>query len=81
MRKEKPAIRCSGCGYCSGFRPMRNTRTEFTCTHPDQRYIQDYFLRKNMLKMPGFIGFGAKYSEAVPVKTAPAWCPEKKAQK
>ena len=52
------------------------------CSHcSSYRYIHDYFLRKNMLKMPCFIGFGAKYSEAVPVKTAPAWCPEKKAQK
>ena len=79
MKKEGQAIRCSECGYCSGFRPMRNTRTEFTCTHPDQRYIQDYFFRKNMRKMPGFIGFGERYSEEVPVRTAPAWCPKKRA--
>lgn len=25
----------------------------------------------------GFIGFGARYSEEVPVKTSPAWCPKK----
>ena len=81
MKEAKPAIRCSGCSHCSSYRPLGNSRTEFTCAHPDQRYIQDYFLRKNMLQLPGVIGFGAQYSEAVPVKTAPAWCPEKKAQK
>ncbi len=53
MKKEGQAtIRCSECGYCSGFRPVGNTRTEFTCAHPDQRYIQDYFFRKNMRKIP-----------------------------
>ena len=78
MKKEEQAIRCSGCSHCSGFRPMGNTRTEFTCAHLDQRYIQDYFFRKNMRKMPGFIGFGERYSAEVPVRTAPAWCPKKR---
>ena len=31
--------------------------------------------------MPGFLGYGARYSDAVPIKTAPAWCPKKKAPK
>ena len=35
-------------------------------------HIQDYFHEKKMSKMPGFLGFGARYSDAVPVKTAPA---------
>ena len=55
--------------------------TSFTCSHPDQGYIQDYFREKRMNKMPGFLGYGARYSEAVPIKTAPAWCPEKRAAK
>lgn len=37
-----------------------------------------YMVLKRIQKMPGFIGFGARYSDAVPIKTAPAWCPEKK---
>ena len=75
----KNTIKCSGCQYCSGLRPVGNTRTSFTCFHPNQDYIKDYFHEKRMQKMPGFLGFGAKYSDAVPIKTAPAWCPEKKA--
>ena len=75
----KNTIKCSSCQYCSGLRPVGNTRTSFTCSHPDQGYINDYFREKRMQKMPGFLGFGAKYSHAVPIKTAPAWCPKKKA--
>lgn len=78
MMKDKEIIKCSGCQHCSGLRPIGNTRTSFTCSHPDQGYINNYFREKRMQKMPGFLGFGARYSDAVPVKTAPAWCPEKK---
>ncbi len=35
MKNQKQTIKCSECGYCSGLRPVGNTRTEFTCTHPD----------------------------------------------
>ena len=34
MKNQKQTIKCSECEYCSGLRPVRNTRTEFTCTHP-----------------------------------------------
>ena len=78
MKDKKEIIKCSGCQHCSGLRPIGNTRTSFTCSHPDQSYINNYFREKRMQKMPGFLGFGARYSDAVPVKTAPAWCPEKK---
>lgn len=78
MENKKQSIKCSDCQHCSGFRPLGNTRTEFTCTHPDRDYINDYFHEKGIQKMPGFIGFGARYSDAVPIKTAPAWCPKKK---
>ena len=78
MKDKKEIIKCSGCQHCSGLRPIGNTRTSFTCSHPDQGYINNYFREKRMQKMPGFLGFGARYSDAVPVKTAPAWCPEKK---
>ncbi len=36
----KRIIRCSECGYCREFRPVRNTRSSFTCEHPDGDYIQ-----------------------------------------
>ena len=78
MEDKKDTIKCSSCQHCSGFRPYGNTRTSFTCSHPDQGYIQNYFHEKRMSKMPGFLGFGARYSDAVPIKTAPAWCPKKK---
>ncbi len=78
MKNQKQTIKCSECEYCNGLRPVRNTRTEFTCTHPDQGYIKDYFHKNRINKMPAFIGFSARYSDAVPIKTAPAWCPKKK---
>ena len=79
MNNKKNTIKCSGCQHCSGLRPVGNTRTSFSCSHPDQGYILDYFREKRIQKMPGFLGYGARYSDAVPIKTAPAWCPEKKA--
>lgn len=78
MNNKKNIIKCSGCQHCSGLRKVGNTRTRFTCSHPDQGYIQNYFHEKRMQKMPGFLGYGARYSDAVSIKTAPAWCPEKK---
>ena len=78
MKNQKQTIKCSECGYCSGFRPVGNTRTEFTCTHPDRDYLKNYFHEKRINKMLAFIGFGARYSDVVPIKTAPSWCPKKK---
>ena len=81
MKNQKQTIKCSECNHCSGLRCPGSTSTSFTCSHPDQGYIQDYFREKRMNKMPGFLGYGARYSEAVPIKTSPAWCPEKKGGK
>lgn len=78
MKNPKQTIKCSACNHCSGFRPLGNTRTKFTCAHPDQEHINDYFHKNRINKMPGFIGYGAGYSDVVPIKTAPAWCPKKK---
>lgn len=75
---KKQTIKCSNCDYCNGFRPVGNTRTEFICIHPDQDYIKNYFHEMRINKMPAFIGFGVRYSDTVPIKTAPAWCPKKK---
>ena len=77
MKRQNQTIKCSECEYCNGLCPVRNTRTEFTCIHPDQSYIKDYFNKKRINKMLAFIGFSACYSDAVLIKTAPAWCPQK----
>lgn len=71
-------VRCSECEYCNEYRKLGNTRSSFTCEHPDSSYIRDYFREHNIHKMEGFLGFGAKFSTDVPIKTAPAWCPKKK---
>ena len=71
-------IRCADCGHCKGFRKMSNTRSSFSCEHPDQRYILDYFKDHKIHKMPGFLGYGKLFSSEVPIKTSPAWCPKKK---
>ena len=81
MKDQKQTIKCSACQHCSGFRSLGNTRTSFTCRHPDQRYIENYFHKKRMQKMLGFLRYGARYSDTVPVKTSPAWCPKKKPPK
>lgn len=71
-------IKCAGCEYCEEFRPLGNTRSEFTCQHPDRAYIEEYFKTHGIQKMPRFLGFGERYSSEVPIKTSPAWCPKKK---
>lgn len=73
----KEIIRCSECTYCKEFRKYGNTRSNFFCEHPDQNYIYDYFEENRMVKMPGFLGFGEKWSHDVPLKTSPRWCPKK----
>lgn len=74
-------IRCADCEHCKRYRRVGNARSQFTCEHPNQRYIADYFRTHKMKKMEGVIGFGAKYSEEVPIKTSPAWCPKKAGNK
>ena len=76
MNKEK--IRCKDCEYCKCIGGLRATRGEFFCEHPDYEYIDEYFRRKRMAKMPRFLGFGKPYSKEVPIKTSPAWCPLKR---
>ena len=71
-------IKCSNCEHCREFRPVGNKRSQFTCEHPDYTYIRDYFREHNIHKMERFLGFGARFSTEVPIKTSPAWCPKKK---
>ena len=68
-------IRCSECEHCEEYGRRGNSRSKYSCGHPDQRYILDYFQKHHINKMPGFLNFG-KPGE-VPVKTSPAWCPKK----
>lgn len=70
-------IKCADCEHCKGFRKMNNTRASFSCEHPDQRYILDYFKEHNIHKMPGFISYGEKFKSVPSIKTSPAWCPKK----
>lgn len=77
MRKEEK-IKCAECSYCESYREERRTRSGFVCEHPDQKYILEYFKQNRISKMPGFLGYGAKWSEEVPVKTSPKWCPRKR---
>lgn len=75
---KKSEIKCSECEYCSKSRYPRNTRSEFTCKHPDSEYIWKYYREHNIRKMEGFLGFGKPYNDEIPVKTSPGWCPRKK---
>lgn len=52
MEAKKQSVKCSECDYFSGFRPLGNTRTEFTCIHSDQDYIKNYFHEKEYKKCP-----------------------------
>ena len=77
--KEK--MKCSECEFCRSIRPRNNSRSEFTCSHPDQSYILDYFHEHRMSKAPGFLAYGKAWSDEVPIKTSPAWCPKKRKDK
>ncbi len=79
MKKEK--IKCSECEYCKEARYHKRDSSDFTCEHSDREYIREYFEEHRMQKMAGYLGSGKRYSHEVPVRTSPAWCPKKKAQK
>lgn len=72
-------IKCAECEFCRKIHPLGYKRAEYICMHPDQSYIIDYFKKKEMLKMPGFLAFGPP--DEVPLKTSPAWCPRKLGKK
>lgn len=74
----KKGIKCSECEYCRSLRPYGNRRSTFSCGHPDQNYINDYFKEHRLQKMPGFLDYGKAWSDEVPIKTSPAWCPKKR---
>jgi len=75
---EKQIIKCSECEHCKEFRPVGNTRSEFTCEHPNREYIREYYKQHKITKMEGFIGFGERWQHKAPVKSSPKWCPRKK---
>ena len=64
--------RCPTCQNLKCYRKVGNSRTEYYCGHPDQRYIRDYFNEHKIKKMPGFLGFG---HGQLPLKRAVKWCP------
>lgn len=67
--------RCQTCPYVSAYRKQGNSRTEYSCNHPDQEYIMEYFKKHKMVKMPGFLGFG---HGKLPLKRTVKWCPMEK---
>ena len=67
--KEK--IKCSECEFCRSLRPRNNSRAEFSCKHPNQGYIRDYFREHKMLKAPGFLNFGKPWSDEVRSRPLP----------
>lgn len=70
---------CKTCIYCKCYQTPNAYRYYFWCEHPNQKYIQDYFKKKRMVKSAGFLGFGKSIAEnTLPIKKAPAWCPYKK---
>lgn len=75
---QKSKIKCCECKYCKETRRWGNTRSEFSCNHPDKSYISHYFKEHQISKNVGFIAFGKAGSSLVPVKRSPAWCPKKK---
>ena len=75
---KKKDEKCSECEYCREYRKIGNTRSSFTCGHPDGEYIRKYFQEHRISKMEGFIGYGKSFSEEFPIKTSPAWCPMRK---
>lgn len=77
INMAKEIMRCSECGHCTEFRPVGNTRSKFTCEHPDGNYIHQYFVIHRIKKMERFLDYGERYSHEVPLKTSPAWCPRK----
>ena len=73
-------MKCRECKHCKGIQPRPLglcERGRFYCKHPNQKYIYDYFDAKRMVKQPGFIGFGEKFSDKPSIKTSPEWCPLK----
>ena len=70
--------RCDSCEYCKGL--LHDTRRGFMCNHPKQDNITAYFKKRKIKKMPGFIGFGEKFSKVPKNKTTPKWCPELNAE-
>lgn len=66
---------CDKCKYCFSYRRVETKA--FMCYHPNQKYINEYFKNHKIQKMPGFIGFGERFSDVPKNKTTPKWCPEK----
>ena len=67
--------KCQTCPHLSSSRKPGNTRTEYRCKHPDQKYIEDYFEKNKIKKMPGFLGYG---HGQLPLRRTVKWCPMEK---
>ncbi len=65
--------KCIGCDRLRAYRKPGNTRTEYSCRHENQKFIEDYYKSNKILSMPGHIGYG---KGVFPRKTTPKWCPK-----
>lgn len=65
---------CKSCEHCKDYSGVYNKRREYYCTHPNRKYIDEYFKIHNIKKSPAFIGF-SKTDGSFPVKKKPKWCP------
>lgn len=63
---------CIGCQYLG--RNVRNKKTLYYCTHPNQKYISDYWRSHNIIRDVGLVYYGANFEK----KTTPKWCPKGK---
>lgn len=71
---------CETCEFCVKHfthSSAENRRRVYHCRHIDQKYIENYFREKGILKMPGCIGF-SKPDGSFPVKNTPKWCPKRR---
>ena len=68
-KKGGEKMKCKDCPY------VKNIGNSVYCNHENQMHIIEYFIKNNMLKAPGFLGYCRK---GFPIKTSPKWCPLKK---
>lgn len=71
-------MNCANCEHCMKSRGDLATRYSYHCSHPNKKYIRDYFRANRLNSMPGFLGFSRAANDLeLARKTAPRWCPLK----
>ena len=71
---DKDKCKCVGCAYCKKYKTNGfGSRYEVHCKTDNQDFINNYFSKHKIQKMPGFIGFENR--GVFPIKRTPKWCP------